>query len=48
MSASASFMVRDDRYKLIYYVGMPRQLFDDTLVRTPIIGEAAQMRNDEV
>jgi choline-sulfatase len=28
MSASASFMVRDDRYKLIYYVGMPSQLFD--------------------
>ena len=28
MSASASFMVRDDRYKLIYYVGMPRQAFD--------------------
>ena len=28
MSASASFMVRDDRYKLMYYVGMPRQLFD--------------------
>jgi choline-sulfatase len=28
MSASASFMVRDDRYKLIYYVGMPKQLFD--------------------
>ena len=28
MSASASFMVRDDRYKLIYYVGMPHQLFD--------------------
>jgi choline-sulfatase len=28
MSASASFMVRDDRYKLVYYVGMPRQLFD--------------------
>jgi choline-sulfatase len=28
MSASASFMLRDDRYKLIYYVGMPRQLFD--------------------
>lgn len=28
MSASASFMVRDDRHKLIYYVGMPRQLFD--------------------
>ena len=28
MSASASFMVRDDRYKLIRYVGMPSQLFD--------------------
>jgi choline-sulfatase len=28
MSASASFMLRDDRYKLIYYVGMPPQLFD--------------------
>jgi len=28
MSASASFMLRDDRFKLIYYVGMPRQLFD--------------------
>ena len=28
MSASASFMLRDDRYKLVYYVGMPRQLFD--------------------
>jgi len=28
MSASASFMVRDNRYKLIYYVGMPRQVFD--------------------
>lgn len=28
MSASASFMVRDDRYKLVYYVGMPKQLFD--------------------
>ena len=28
MSASASFMLRDERYKLIYYVGMPRQLFD--------------------
>ncbi len=28
MSASASFMLRDDRYKLIYYVGMPRQMFD--------------------
>jgi choline-sulfatase len=28
MSASASFMLRDDRYKLIYYVGMPSQLFD--------------------
>jgi choline-sulfatase len=28
MSASASFMVREDRYKLIYYVGMPRQVFD--------------------
>lgn len=28
MSATASFMVRDDRYKLIYYVDMPRQLFD--------------------
>lgn len=27
-SASASFMVRDDRYKLVYYVGMPAQLFD--------------------
>lgn len=28
MSASASFMLRDDRYKLIRYVGMPSQLFD--------------------
>lgn len=28
MSASASFLLRDDRYKLISYVGMPRQLFD--------------------
>jgi choline-sulfatase len=28
MSASASFMLRDDRYKLISYVGMPTQLFD--------------------
>ncbi|MGE3909398.1 MAG: sulfatase-like hydrolase/transferase [Chloroflexota bacterium] len=28
MSASASFMLRDDRYKLIEYVGMPSQLFD--------------------
>ncbi|MCC7367071.1 MAG: sulfatase-like hydrolase/transferase [Chloroflexi bacterium] len=28
MSATASFMLRDDRYKLIYYVGMPSQLFD--------------------
>jgi choline-sulfatase len=28
MSASASFMVREDRYKLIYYVGMPSQVFD--------------------
>ena len=28
MSASASFMLREDRYKLIYYVGMPRQVFD--------------------
>jgi choline-sulfatase len=28
MSASASFMVREDRFKLIYYVGMPKQLFD--------------------
>jgi choline-sulfatase len=28
MSASASFMLRDDRYKLISYVAMPRQLFD--------------------
>jgi choline-sulfatase len=28
MSASASFMVRDDRYKLIHYVGMASQVFD--------------------
>lgn len=28
MSASASFMLREDRYKLTYYVGMPRQVFD--------------------
>jgi choline-sulfatase len=28
MSASASFMLRDDRYKLVEYVGMPSQLFD--------------------
>jgi choline-sulfatase len=28
MSASASFMLREDRYKLIYYVGMPSQVFD--------------------
>jgi choline-sulfatase len=28
MSASASFMVREDRYKLISYVGMPSQVFD--------------------
>ncbi len=28
MSASASFMLREDRYKLIEYVGMPSQLFD--------------------
>lgn len=28
MSASASFMLRDGRYKLIEYVGMPSQLFD--------------------
>jgi choline-sulfatase len=27
-SASASFMVRADRYKLVRYVGMPSQLFD--------------------
>jgi len=28
MSASASVMLRDDRYKLIRYVGMPSQVFD--------------------
>ena len=28
MSASASVMLRDDRYKLVRYVGMPSQLFD--------------------
>ena len=28
MSASASFMLREDRYKLIAYVGMAPQLFD--------------------
>ena len=28
MSASASFLLRDGRYKLIEYVGMPSQLFD--------------------
>lgn len=27
-SASAIFMVRGDRFKLVYYVGMPPQLFD--------------------
>ncbi len=44
MSASAIFMVRGDRYKLVYYVGMPPQLFDlegDPDERSDLSGDPA-------